>query len=508
MLEIVRKAQAGHAETQAFEQHKLQICSFISRIALTSIRLLCITKLMNDSPVRQIPPPPPTKSFLQRFALLGKVSGIVLLALLQLIPLALVDGLLTERLARRDQATQEITSTWGDDQQVIGPVLIVPYRYYYTEKKEVLVDNRTVLQDTETSQVDNAYFLPAHLNIEGSAIPKRLHKGIYQAVVYDATLDLSGDFAAPDFAPFKLGKFDILWDQASLAVPIHDLRGVQETLAIHLGDSDLPLLPGSTLKFYPQGIHADIPHFTAPTGPLPFHLKISVRGSDSLQFAPIGVENTVHLTSPWPDPSFTGGFLPAERKVTPLGFDATWRISYYGRNFQQQWRGADTPLTADDLTSSYYGVGFLTLIDSYRNVERSIKYGILFIVLVFITFFLFEILARLRLHLIQYSLVSAALMIFYLALLSLSEFVSFGFSYVIAAGISTLLITGYCSRILGSGRLALGLSTGLAAVYGALYVILQLEDYSLLVGTAVLVVALGAIMYVTRNVNWYGNGTA
>ena len=459
---------------------------------------------MNDSSGR---PVPPAKSFSQRFGLLGKVAGIVLLALLQLIPLAMVEGLLTERLGRRNEATQEITSTWGNNQQVIGPVLIVPYRYYYTEKKEILVGNHTILQDTEVSQQDNAYFLPTHMNIEGQATPKRLHKGIYQAVVYDATLDLSGDFSAPDFTPFKLGKFDILWDQASLAVPIHDLRGVQETLAIHLGDSDLPLLPGSTLKFYPQGIHADITHFTAPAGPVPFYLKINVRGSDSLQFAPIGVENTVHLTSPWPDPSFSGAFLPAERKVTPQGFDATWRISYYGRNFQQQWRDAATPFRTEDLTSSYYGVGFLTLIDSYRNVERSIKYGILFIALVFITFFLFEVLARLRLHLIQYGLVSAALIIFYLALLSLSEFVSFGFSYLLAAGVSTLLITAYCSRILGSGRLALGLTTGLAAVYGALYVILQLEDYSLLVGTTVLVLALAAVMYVTRNVNWYGNGS-
>jgi len=456
---------------------------------------------MNEIPNK----PRVTKSFSQRLGLPGKVAGIVLLALLQLIPLALVEGLLTERLERRDQATHDITSTWGEDQQVVGPVLIVPYRYYYMEKKEVQVGNRTVLQDTEMSQQDNAYFLPTHLKIEANAVPKRLHKGIYQAVVYDATLDLSGDFASPDFAPFKLGKFDILWDQASIAVPIRDLRGVQETLAIKLGDQNLPLLPGSTLKFYTQGIHADISHFKAPTGPLPFQLKLSVRGSNTLQFAPIGMENIVHMVSPWPNPSFSGGFLPVDRRITPEGFDATWRISYYGRSFQQQWRDAEAPFKAEDLSNSYYGVGFLTLIDSYRNVERSIKYGILFIALIFITFFLFEILARLRLHLIQYSLVSAALVAFYLALLSLSEFVSFGFSYLIAAGVSTLLITAYCSRILGSWRITLGLASGLAAVYGALYVILQLEDYSLLVGTAILMAALAAVMYVTRNVNWYGN---
>ena len=104
------------------------------------------------------------------------------------------------RLSRRDHATHDITSTWSENQQVIGPVLIVPYRYYYTEKKEVFFGGHPGLQDVEVSQQDNAYFLPAHLNIEGQVTPKRLHRGIYQAVVYDATVDLSGDFAAPDFA--------------------------------------------------------------------------------------------------------------------------------------------------------------------------------------------------------------------------------------------------------------------------------------------------------------------
>lgn len=458
---------------------------------------------MNETPPL---PLPVIKKSNNRFALLGKIGGILILALLQLIPLAFVEGLLTDRLSRRDQATQDITSTWGTNQQIIGPVLIVPYRYYYTEKRQVLVKGEMVWQDTQVTQDDVAYFLPSRLKVDGRATPQRLHKGIYQAVVYDAALNVSGEFAPPDFTPFKLGKYDVLWDKASLAVPIADLRGAQETLKAHLGDNDLLMLPGSTLKIYPQGIHADVPKFTAPTGPVPFNFQLTVRGSGDLQFAPIGMENVVHLTSTWRDPSFRGTFLPTERTITPQGFDATWKVSYYGRNFPQQWRGIENQFKPEDLTSSYYGVSFLTLIDSYRNVERAIKYGILFIALIFVTFFLFEILARLKLHLIQYGLVSAALVIFYLALLSLSEFVSFGLSYLIAAGLSTLLITAYCSRILGRKGLTFGLTTGLAAVYGALYVILQLEDYSLLVGTAVLMAALAAVMYATRNVNWYGTG--
>jgi inner membrane protein len=449
--------------------------------------------------------PPAPRSFWKRFQLPAKILGILLLSLLLLIPLALVKGLLTDRLQRRDDATQEITSTWGSEQQVPGPVLIVPYRYYTTERRPVLVNNVTVFQNVDVPQDDNAYFLPAHLLIDVQATPRELHKGIYQAVVYDAALSISGDFAVPDFSPFKLGKFDVRWDEATLAVPIRDLRGVEQMITVHFGGTDLPLLPGTTLKIFPQGLHADLAHFEAPTAPLPFALKLSVRGSDDIEFAPLGMENTVHITSPWPSPSFTGAFLPADRTVTRDGFEATWKASYYGRNFPQQWRDAGNPLQSDQLTASFYGVGFLSMIDSYRNVERSIKYGILFITLIFVTFFLFEVLAKLRLHLIQYALVGAALVIFYLVLLSLSEFVSFGASYLAAAGVSTLLICGYCARVLGSARRTLGLTAGLAAVYAALYVILQLEDYALLVGTAVLVVALAAVMYVTRKVNWYGD---
>ena len=442
--------------------------------------------------------------FLQRYALLGKIAGIVILGLLQLVPLVMLDGLLNDRLQRRSQADEDITAAWGGNQQVLGPVLIVPYAYYYTEKKPVEIKGQTVMQDTEVSVEDIAYFLPSQLKIEGHATPEKLHKGIYQSVVYNADLELSGEFAPPDFASFKLGKYEVHWDRASVAVPILDLRGAQETLKMQWGDSDLLMQPGSTLKFYTQGIHADIPNLKSPTGPLLFHLKLSIRGSGDLQFAPLGMENVVHLSSTWPDPGFDGAFLPAERTVTPQGFDATWRISYYGRNFPQQWRNADITFPVDELSKSYYGVSFLTLIDSYRNVERAIKYGVLFIALISVTFFLFEILARLRLHLIQYAMVSAALILFYLTLLSLSEVVSFGLSYVIAAGVSILLIAGYCSHILANRRLVLGLTAGLATIYGALYVILQLEDYSLLVGTAVLVAALAAVMYTTRKVNWYG----
>lgn len=444
-------------------------------------------------------------SFLKRLSTVFKILGIVVLALLLLIPLSFVEGLLGDRLQRSTDATNEITSTWGQSQQVAGAVLIVPYRYYYTEKKEVVVNGQPVQQEVETSALDQAYFLPHTFKVEGTVTPRIRYKGIYQAVVYDADLQLSGEFTQPDFTAFKnLGKYEVLWDQATLAFPIHDLRGVQETLSVAWAGKDLVLLPQSTLKFYPQGVHGVVPNLSAKgTSLLPFNLSLTLRGSGDINFAPVGMDNVVHLASGWPSPGFKGAFLPTERKITPQGFDAIWKVSYYGRNFPQQWRDADSPLNPDDFNTSYFGVNFIATIDSYRNVERSINYGILFITLIFVTFFLFETLTRWRVHIIQYALVGAALVLFYLALLSLSEFLNFGLSYLIAAGASILLITAYTAKILGNLRFALYLTVGLALVYGVLYVILQLEDYSLLVGTAGLFVGLGAVMYVTRNIDWY-----
>lgn len=442
-------------------------------------------------------------SAIKRLSTIAKVAGISLLALLLLIPLSFVEDLLSERLQRRNKAIHEITSTWGDQQQVLGPILVVPYRYFYKTKGLVEVKGKTVLQETETAVSDIAYFLPGKLHITGNIVPRQLHKGIYQAVVYDANLSLSGEFPALDFAPFKRRKVEVLWDQARLAFPIRDLRGVSDTLKLKWGTSELALEPGSTLKFYPQGVHVYLPKIEAGAA-LPFQLNLSLRGSGDIEFAPLGVENVLKLTSTWPDPGFQGAYLPQTRKITPEGFEAEWRISYYGRNIPQQWVEEGSEFNMKNLASSYYGVAFVSLIDSYRSVERATKYGLLFIALVFVTFFLFETLTKLRVHTIQYTLVGAALVLFYLALLSLSEFVNFGLSYVVAALASTLLITLYSSKVLKSRRLTLALGGGLGVVYALLYFILQLQDYSLLAGTVGLFIALGAVMYVTRNIDWYG----
>jgi inner membrane protein len=217
------------------------------------------------------------------------------------------------------------------------------------------------------------------------------------------------------------------------------------------------------------------------------------------------VQNEATLKSNWPDPGFRGAFLPAERSVRPDGFDAKWKVSYYGRDYPQSWtsRTGNERFTTQAVSNSLFGAQFLSILDAYRYVERSIKYGVLFLVLVFTAFFLFEVTARQKIHPFQYLMVGAALCLFYLLLLSISEFIGFSWAYLVAAVASTLLITWYCRFFLGGGVRAFMIGTGLAGVYLFLYITLRQQDYALLMGAIALFVVLAIVMYVTRKVDWY-----
>lgn len=440
-----------------------------------------------------------------RNATLLKMLGIGFLVLLLLIPLGMIHVVLWERLSRRDQAIQEITSTWGREQMLVGPVMIVPYQYSYKTWKEITVDGKVDKREVVESALARAFFLPAALSIGGTINPSTLHRGIYEAVVYSGQLTLSGHFTPPDFGSLKIASQDVLWKDAVVTFAITDLRGTRETLTLQWGATEVPLTPGTPLEGWLSGIQARIPGLHNAAETLPFTLALTFNGSSGISVAPVGIRNTVTLASPWPDPRFRGAFLPVTRKVSADGFEATWQVSYYGRNYPQQWtdQAREVPFSYGAVQASLFGVDFLSLIDAYRNVERSIKYGVLFIVLIFMAFFLFEVLSRLRLHVFQYTLVGAGLCLFYLALLSLSEFTSFLVAYVVAAVAAVLLIALYSLAILQSGGRTLIITVALLVIYGFLYVILQMQDYALLVGTAGLFAALGLIMYVTRNIDWY-----
>ena len=366
-------------------------------------------------------------------------------------------------------------------------------------------DGKVEKREVEEAATGWAYFLPELLKVTGDAQTQMLHRGIYDAAVFRANVTLSGRFSVPDFAPFKIDLKDVQWKDALVTVAINDLRGTREGLVLDWGGTKRPMLPGSNVPGYTTGATANLASPTPISAPVEFAIPIDFNGSEGIYFAPFGVQNEAALKSNWPDPAFRGAFLPTERSVRDNGFDAKWKVSYYGRSYPQSWTSqtGNDRFTTQAVAQSVFGAQFLSILDSYRYVERSIKYGVLFLVLVFTTFFLFEVTARQRIHPLQYLMVGAALCLFYLLLLSISEFIGFGFAYLIAAAASTMLITWYCRSFLGGGVRTMIIGAGLAGVYMFLYITLRQQDYALLMGAIALFILLAVVMYVTRKIDWY-----
>src|SRR5262249_20535623 len=462
---------------------------------------------MPQAPTVAPPPLPKSQpSFGKRYRTVIKLIGVGLLILLLLARLGMITGVLSERLNRRNEAVADITFSWGKEQCVIGPVLGIPYQYKFKAVKEMpAADEKMERREVEETATANAYFLPEALILAGDAQTQMLHRGIYDAAVFRAQVKLSGRFATPDFGALKIDIKEVQWKDAFVTIAINDLRGTREALVLDWGGTKRPLLPGSNVPGYTVGATANLGDAKPIGAPVEFSIPIDFNGSEGIYFAPFGVQNEATLKSNWPDPAFRGAFLPTERSVRDDGFDAKWKVSYYGRSYPQSWtsQSGNDRFTTQAVSQSVFGAQFLSILDSYRYVERSIKYGVLFLVLVFTTFFLFEVTARQKIHPLQYLMVGAALCLFFLLLLAISEFIGFGLAYFVAAVASTLLITRYCKFFLGGGVRTLMIGAGLAGVFTVLYITLRQKDYALLIGAIALFLVLAVVMYVTRKVDWY-----
>ncbi len=430
-----------------------------------------------------------------RDSTLFRLMGLGLLALLLLIPVGMVRSLILERQARRDRATQEVAASWGSPQTLGGPVLIVPYLVHGKDDK-----------GKHVTWTYYAHFLPEVLTVDGRIAPERRNRGIFEVAVYRADLHWKGAFLQPDFSNWRIAPENILWDDARLSIGIPDLRGIRSAVALSWGGRSLQLEPGTGGGgIWDSGLNVRLPELkTAEKGRIyAFAFDLGLNGSQKLEFLPLGKQTRVSLISDWPSPSFAGAFLPDSRRVTGTGFEATWNVSWFGRSYPQQWRSDEMEETkVADIYASAFGVELFLPVDSYQKTERSVKYGVLFLLLTFLTFFLYEVFSPFSLHPIQYLMVGSAICLFYLLLLSLSEHLPFGLAYAVGATATVLLIGSYSAAIL-RGALRAFLMTGvLAALYGYLYVLLQLEDYALLLGSIGLFLILALVMYLTRKIDW------
>ena len=436
-----------------------------------------------------------------KLCLIGVLIGLLWLALL------LIDGVRQERLCFREEARTEIAQTWGGEQTLAGPVLAVPFTYAAKTAREVFDARGAAVRTEEVRTIRAwAYFLPAELEVDGRLDPALRRRGIFTIPVYETRLAVRGRFRP---APAALGieSATYEWGKARLIVGLTQPRGLRAAPAVRWGEQACVLEPGTAHEGWGEALEAAVHvESTAVEAGVTFALEVTLQGSERLAVAPVGAQNRVTLKSSWADPSFGGAALPVRREVGPEGFTATWEQSYFGRGYPQQWTvGAGQNEGAwPQITGSAVDVTLLQPVDAYRLVERAIKYGVLFLVLVFANFFLFEVTARLRIHPLQYLMVGAALVLFFLGYLALSEFIAAGLAYGAAAAASTALVTGYSASVLGTGRRCLLVGGGLAGTYAYLYFILQLQDYALLAGTAALFLLLGVGMWATRKIDWYG----
>jgi inner membrane protein len=448
-----------------------------------------------------------------------KLAIVFVLMLMFFVPWAVVYAIVSERTSRRAEAVQEVSNIWGGAQQIGAVVLTVPYR----ERTFVPASPANSAPGTELWTEGRARFLPEALDVQAQMTPATRYRGVFPVTVYTARLKLTGRFAVPKASTLHLEQATMLWDRATVVIGMSHTKGVSPDASLTWDGKPLALAPSmdNVSGLFGRGLEASVPGLGAGAsadsgGELPFEITLQIKGTRSLAFLPTGKVTTVSLSSPWPDPSFTGGALPDERHGGPQGFDAQWRVGSFDRGYPQVWRENRGPRKEDGsdayapaqldaaVTSSAFGVDLVTTVDLYQQTERSVKYGMLFVGLTFLVFLLIELMRGVRVHPVQYLLVGGALMLFYLLLLSLAEHIGFGAAYAAASAATVGLIAMYAANAFRARREGLRTGALLAGLYGTLFVLLRLEDYALLAGAVLLFGVLASVMYLTRRVDWYG----
>lgn len=422
---------------------------------------------------------------------------IAVLTLLMLIPVSFVESLISEREARRDEAVQEVSSKWGGSQTISGPIIEIPYKTVVRQERQ---NEKGVTTTYMEEMTDYIHILPENLTVRAALTPEVRYRGIYQVILYRSKITLSGTFLTGNMSELGIEPDKILWKEAAVSLGISDLKGIKAAVTIRYNGTDYSANPGLlSTQVLGQGITIRPPLNSSEKND--FSLELDLNGSTELFFAPVGRETAVSVEAGWGNPSFMGAYLPETREVTPEQFKASWKILHLNRNYPQVWTG-----NSYAIKESAFGVKLIPGIDEYQKTMRTAKYAIMFLALTFLSFFMVEVLTRRVIHPIQYVLIGLALVIFYTLLLSISEQMNFNRAYWIASVATIALITLYTRSVLSNNLATVVIFGILTVLYGFLFIILQLQDYALLLGSIGLFVILAVVMYVTRNIDWFALG--
>ncbi|HTU65601.1 MAG TPA: cell envelope integrity protein CreD [Steroidobacteraceae bacterium] len=430
---------------------------------------------------------------LRRFfpPLLLKALTIGGVTILLLILIAQVEDVVNERVGARATALARVAESWGGAQTTGGVLLEIP-----VETTRVVYGN--------TTRVERRlfYILPDTLDVKAGADPSYRTVGLYSAPVYTANVSVSGQFIARDFTP-PPGAGEPRWNEARLLVLNSESRSLRAVDGLRIGAESPPIAADNYAGM--AGVSAGLPADVQSGGVIPFSFRLTLAGSDRLTFLPLARKAQIDLQSAWPHPKFEGAPAPLQPQIGAGGFSARWSVLEINRNFGQTWfdtevKPNETAIAA--LAASGVGVTFYEPVDIYQRNYRAVHYAVLLIAITFLTFLLWEQLAGIAIHGVQYLMVGLALALFYLLLLALSEHVAFDVAYAVSAGALVALITTYLTGVLKRWSLSLGAGAGLATLYALLYWILRSEDYSLLMGALLLFGVLAVLMIATRKVDW------
>ncbi|MBO1884221.1 cell envelope integrity protein CreD [Capnocytophaga sp. Marseille-Q4570] len=415
-----------------------------------------------------------------------------LLTLVLLIPLLFVQNLVSERKERQESVVNEIANKWGGEVFFYGPILKIPYKVY----------------DNNTFEIRYAYFFPEVLKNTSNVKTETKKRNNYETVVFNATMDFSGNYIAPDFSTKGIANEHIEWNKATILIRTTNLASIKNGVTIKLGGKDYPFEPiyeqrNNDERYYDDNnddvasLETGFINFQEFLANPSFEFSIQYDGSKKIAIVPIGKTTESTLSSNWANPSFMGNFLPYDKQINANGFTASWRVLHINRPFAQQSFG-----TLPSIAPYTYDVDFIIPVDEYQQNERVAKYGYLVIFLTFLIFFLIQSISKIKIHIFQYTMIGLALVLFYTLLISITEHSSFSFAYFISSLMTVGLISLYSISILKNKKFPTFIFASLAALYGFIYVIIQLENYALLVGSIGLFAILATVMYVSRKVEW------
>jgi len=461
-----------------------------------------------------------------------KLLFTALIAMALTIPLMLIYALVWDRQSQSQTAQDSINSGWGGAQIVAGPIIVVPFRTTQTQNEEV--DGKTTTRVVEVEKL--LYISPVDNRVTTTVKPEERHKSIYSSVLYEAQVSGAAKFSLPpDLERFGVTRERLLWDRAELRMGASDSRGLTTGGTLKAAGKELPLQPGKgPAATGGAGFFAFLPW--DGTGELAVDYSFGLRGSRSLSLVPRGGHTTWDVNSAWASPSFHGAFLPEKPSISDAGFKASYTIDKLalGRppvameddgspnidsgdgSYSPSYKSADMTAEASSANNPASGsasevvgaaaravsVDLVEPVNLYSKVDRAVKYGFLFIGFTFLTFLLFDIVGGARVAAAEYLLTGAGLVLFFVLLLAFAEVIGFTWAYITASAAIIGLLSAYSAAVLKSWQRGRFVGALLVGLYALLFVLLNLEAWSLLIGSVLLFAALAGVMYATRNVDW------